>query len=56
MEDNVCETCANFVQHYRKDVYCGKICFSPVGCGHCTKRRPKRYPPETPACELWQPA
>lgn len=52
----VCCTCAYFVQHYRKYIRAldGKESYSPVGCGHCLKRRPKRYPPETPGCERWK--
>ncbi len=52
--EQVCCTCAHFVQHYRRDVRDGEEGYRPIGCGHCLKRRPKRYPPETPACEGWE--
>lgn len=52
--ERVCCTCAHFVQHYRRDVQNGEEGYRPIGCGHCLKRRPKRYPPETPACEGWE--
>lgn len=53
----VCCTCASFVQHYRKDLYNGEVRYLTISCGHCMKqRRPKRYPPDAPACGLWEKA
>ena len=42
--EQVCATCVHYVQHYRRDIQEEKEVY-----------RPKRYPPEAPACELWQP-
>ena len=53
--EQVCATCVHYVQHYRRDIQEEKEVYLSVACGHCLKRRPKRYPPEAPACELWQP-
>jgi len=45
-DSKTCETCAYFVQHYRKD----KEKYHPVSIGHCTFPRVKPRRMETAAC------
>ncbi len=45
-QEKTCETCAYYVQHYRKS----KKGYSRVALGHCTTPRAKPRLMETPAC------
>jgi len=47
-----CETCAHFVQHYRKNK--DEKGYSEVAWGHCTSPRIKPRLMETPACQHYK--
>ena len=52
MNQNTCNTCVHYRQHYALDQ--GKI--FRVYCGHCTYQKVKTKRPDSKACENYMPS
>lgn len=51
MEQQQCNTCTHYIQHYAKINHTG---YQAVNCGHCIYPRLKSRKPDSPACEHFE--